>query len=93
MKFLIYGSKGWIGGLFMDYLTNTPIEFVEGTVRADSPNLEKELRESGATNVISFIGRTHGVLDDGTTVNTIDYLKYPGKLYENIRDNLFGPMM
>jgi 3,5-epimerase/4-reductase len=93
MKFLIYGSKGWIGGLFMDYLTNTPIEFIEGTVRVDSPNLEKELRESGATNVISFIGRTHGVLDDGTMVNTIDYLEYPGKLYENIRDNLFGPMM
>ena len=96
MIFLIYGSRGWIGGLFINYLSTIGIKFVEGITRTDSPDLEKELVESGATNVISFIGRTHGIIHAGgyaNEINTIDYLEYPGKLYENIRDNLFGPMV
>jgi 3,5-epimerase/4-reductase len=34
-----------------------------------------------------LVGRTHG-----TGCGTIDYLEQPGKLRENVRDNLFAPM-
>ena len=45
-----------------------------------------------ANPFISFTGRTHGKID-GYLVNTIDYLEYPGKTIENVRDNLFGPLI
>jgi len=94
MKVLIYGSNGWIGGLFIDYLHNQPdVEFVEGTSRIDIlETLQYELTSVNPTHVISFIGRTHGVIDE-KEIGTIDYLEYPGKLYENIRDNLYSPLM
>jgi len=38
--------------------------------------------------VISLIGRTHG---EG--YSTIDYLEQKGKLIENVRDNLYGPLV
>jgi len=99
MKILIYGSKGWIGGLFIKFLNEqgSDIEYVEGKSRVDNViELEYELSSVNPTHVISFIGRTHGTLEiDGTTkqINTIDYLEYPGKLVENIRDNLYCPMI
>jgi 3,5-epimerase/4-reductase len=40
---------------------------------------------------VSFIGRTHGIID-GKVYPTIDYLENPGKLIENVRDNLFSPL-
>jgi 3,5-epimerase/4-reductase len=40
---------------------------------------------------MSFIGRTHGVYND-EVIGTIDYLEKPGKLVENMRDNLFSPI-
>ena len=43
------------------------------------------------TNIISFIGRTHGKIND-TEFTTIDYLEQEGKLVENVRDNLFSPL-
>ena len=98
MKILVYGSKGWIGGLFMDYVKsiNNPeksITLVEGKCRIDSDELANELKFTEPTHVISFIGRTHGTLDSGHKVNNIDYLEYPGKLVENIRDNLYSPII
>jgi len=95
MKVLIYGSKGWIGGLFMEYVNslNEEIILLEGSARIDSPELITELKEVSPTHVISFIGRTHGTLENGEKVNTIDYLEYPGKLVENIRDNLYSPII
>jgi nucleoside-diphosphate-sugar epimerase len=94
MKVLIYGSKGWIGGLFIDFLKkNTDVHFVEGLSRIDNVLcLEEELIDKCPTHVISFIGRTHGVIDD-IPIGTIDYLEYPGKLLENVRDNLFSPLV
>jgi dTDP-4-dehydrorhamnose reductase len=41
---------------------------------------------------MSFIGRTHGTYE-GQTISTIDYLEKPGKLVENMRDNLFSPLV
>ena len=51
----------------------------------------KELDTIKPTHVISFIGRTHGTIGD-KEYTTIDYLEQPGKLVENIRDNLFSPI-
>ena len=99
MKILIYGSKGWIGGLFKSYLfelNNLDLEVVDGISRVDSDDLLNELLEVKPTHVISFIGRTHGKIDsipEPININTIDYLEYPGKLVENIRDNLFSPIV
>jgi len=89
---LIYGSNGWIGNLFKEYLTSQNIKFIEGNARIDNyTDLFIELRVVKPTHVISFTGRTHGKINE-TNVNTIDYLEYPGKLTENIRDNLYGPI-
>ena len=93
MNLVVYGSRGWIGGLFTDYLSLNNIDFMEGKSRLDSPNLEGELLSSGATHVIAFTGRTHGTTDNGIKIGTIDYLEYPGKLVENVRDNLFSPLI
>jgi dTDP-4-dehydrorhamnose reductase len=40
---------------------------------------------------MSFIGRTHGVYNN-EVIGTIDYLEKPGKLVENMNDNLFSPI-
>ncbi len=101
MKILVYGHAGWIGTQFVDLLqkekekekyTNDTIDFVLGKSRVDdTPELCKELDEVAPSHVISFIGRTHGTI--GTTkYTTIDYLEQPGKLVENVKDNLFSPI-
>jgi hypothetical protein len=54
--------------------------------------LEKEIIEKHPTHIISLIGRTHGTYE-GKYIGTIDYLEKPGKIFENVRDNLFGPMV
>jgi hypothetical protein len=77
----------------MDFLRTKEIVFIEGLVRVDSPELVEEIDNINPTHIISFIGRTHGILDNGEKVNTIDYLEHPGKLVENIRDNLYSPLI
>jgi dTDP-4-dehydrorhamnose reductase len=94
MKILIYGSRGWIGGLFMNYVKTDPsITVFEGKCRIDSDELINEILFTNPTHIISFIGRTHGTLESGDKINNIDYLEYPGKLVENIRDNLYSPII
>jgi 3,5-epimerase/4-reductase len=91
---VFYGSKGWIGSLFMDYIKkNYPsLKVIEGSSRIDNRiDILIELGVHRPTHVISFTGRTHGVID-GEPIGTIDYLEYPGRLTENICDNLFGPV-
>lgn len=95
MKFLIYGTKGWIGNKVYQHIKSMKqnIEVIEGNSRVDNINsLEKEIEEIQPTHVISLIGRTHGT-HEGTYIGTIDYLEKPGKVYENVRDNLFSPMV
>jgi dTDP-4-dehydrorhamnose reductase len=90
---LIYGTRGWIGGLFTDYLKSQCVDFVEGTARLEeTESLETEIKSINPTHVCSFTGRTHGVIES-KIINSIDYLEYPGKLMENVRDNLFGPVI
>jgi nucleoside-diphosphate-sugar epimerase len=91
MKILIYGSNGWIGSQFVEILKNNNIDFSCGKSRVDdNENLIEEIDKINPTHIISFIGRTHGVIGE-KEYTTIDYLEQDGKLIENIRDNLFSP--
>uniref|UniRef100_A0A6C0HQ87 NAD(P)-binding domain-containing protein n=1 Tax=viral metagenome TaxID=1070528 RepID=A0A6C0HQ87_9ZZZZ len=92
MKILVYGHKGWIGGQFILLLENTQYDYILGTERVDNtPLLIQEIYTVKPTHIVSFIGRTHGTIDD-IEYTTIDYLEQPGKLVENIKDNLFSPI-
>jgi len=89
MKFLIWGSNGWIGKMCVDLLHKMGEEIIEAKSRADDEEaVEKELLEVKPDRVMSFIGRTYG-----PGFNTIDYLEQKGKLVENLKDNLYGPMV
>lgn len=90
MKILIYGGHGWIGQQVCQYLSqNTDIQVVHSSVRADNElDVDNELTELKPDRILSLIGRTHG-----QGFNTIDYLEQPGKLVENVKDNLFGPLV
>ena len=89
MNILFFGSKGWIGRQFCEYLNENNILYIESDLRADNEkDVEKEINEYNPTHIISFIGRTYG-----DNFNTIDYLEQPGKLVENIRDNLYAPII
>ena len=92
MKILVYGHKGWIGGQFIQLLENMKYNFVLGAERVDNtPLLIQEIYTVKPTHIVSFIGRTHGTIGE-TEYTTIDYLEQPGKLVENIKDNLFSPI-
>jgi dTDP-4-dehydrorhamnose reductase len=91
IKLLIFGSKGWIGSQFIDYLklNDTNIIYKETEIRADDEEeVEKIIIDYKPTNIISFIGRTYG-----NGINSIDYLEQRGMLKYNVRDNLFAPMV
>lgn len=92
MVFLIYGHRGWIGGQFIKLLESERIDFVKGEARLElTSDVESEIQTVNPTHVIAFTGRTHGSIN-GKEYTTIDYLEQPGKLTENVRDNLFAPM-
>lgn len=92
--FLLYGANGWIGSKVYDLLVSMGIKVEKSKCRADDYiSVETEVSSlDGLTHVMSFIGRTHGIYD-GETIPTIDYLEKPGKLVENIKDNLYGPIV
>jgi dTDP-4-dehydrorhamnose reductase len=89
MKILFFGSKGWIGQQFGYYLNKNGITYISTDIRADDEKaVEEEIKLYSPTHIISFIGRTHG-----GGYNTIDYLELSGKLKDNIRDNLYSPLV
>lgn len=89
MKILFFGSKGWIGQQFGYYLNKNGITYISTDIRADDEKaVEEEIKLYSPTHIISFIGRTHG-----GGYNTIDYLELSGKLKDNIRDNLYSPIV
>jgi len=93
MNVLVYGSNGWIGSQFINILSKTDISFYTGKARVDDETqVIDEINAINPTHVISFIGRTHGKIGE-KTYTTIDYLEEKGKLLENMRDNLFSPML
>lgn len=86
MKVLVYGSQGWIGKQFVSLLQENNVDFCRGFARVNEiEELKKEISLCNPTHIIAFIGRTHG-----PGYNTIDYLEQPGKLVENLRDNLYA---
>lgn len=92
MKFLIFGGKGWIGSMMIDLLKKENLKYNISELRLDNTEeIEKQIVEIKPTHIMCFIGRTHGVYE-GETIGTIDYLEKPGKLVDNIRDNLFSPI-
>lgn len=89
MKYLIYGYNGWIGHQLTELMDSMSISYIKGKSRLENKEeLEIEIQDIQPTHVISFTGRTHG---PGYT--TIDYLEQKGKILENVRDNLFGPIV
>jgi len=92
MRVLIYGHKGWIGGMFIDLLSkmeNCKVFF--GNLRVDNEYLEDEIIRIRPTHIVSTIGRTHGV-HCGREYKTIDFLEQEGRILDNVRDNLFCPL-
>ena len=93
MKYLIYGGNGWIGTMMCKLLEEQNIDYSVGQTRVDNDALlEAEIDDINPTHIMCFIGRTHGEYE-GTKIGTIDYLEKPGKLVDNIRDNLFSPLL
>jgi 3,5-epimerase/4-reductase len=93
MNVLLYGANGWIGAQVSELLLAAGHRVVKGQVRAeDQSGLEKEIQTVNPTHVMSFIGRTHGSIGD-KAFTTIDYLEQPGKIKENVRDNLYSPIV
>ena len=89
MKWLIYGTKGWIGGMVKTYLEKQGETVVCAKSRADDEkSVEDEILSTEPDRIVSFIGRTHG-----PGYSTIDYLEQKGKLVENVRDNLYSPVV
>ena len=83
---LIFGGNGWIGSMVSKLLLDDNEIIYIAKSRIDNvEEVKKELEEIKPTHVISWVGRTFG---EG--YNTIDYLEQPGKLVDNIRDNLFS---
>lgn len=93
MLVLIYGSNGWIGNQFVEIFKKNNINYECSKVRCDNEKLlREEINCIKPTHLISFIGRTHGCINN-KTYTTIDYLEQKGKLYDNIRDNLYSPWL
>lgn len=93
MKLLIIGHNGWIGKQMCNLLNKKNINYITTDIRPNNKiQFENFIKETKPTHVMSFIGRTHGRIND-KEYTTIDYLEQPGKLKENIRDNLFSPII
>jgi 3,5-epimerase/4-reductase len=89
MKWLLFGSRGWIGGMVARCLESHNESVIETDIRADDEvEVERILESEKPDRIVCCIGRTHG-----PGCSTIDYLEHKGKLVENIRDNLFSPLV
>lgn len=86
---LMWGSSGWIGSQFKEVLESKGWTVVDAKCRADDKVLVlSEIETTQASHIVCLIGRTHG-----PNFTTIDYLEQPGKLRDNINDNLYAPLV
>jgi len=93
MRVLVYGANGWIGTQFIKLLECGGLDHVSAGARADDYHaVLEEVTRVQPTHVVSFIGRTHGSIGK-KKYTTIDYLEQEGKLVDNVRDNLYSPLM
>ena len=89
MKWLVYGTKGWIGGMVKTFLQDQGETVLDAQSRVDEEDaVEKEIVATLPDRILCFIGRTHG-----PGYSTIDYLEQKDKLVENVRDNLYSPLI
>jgi 3,5-epimerase/4-reductase len=86
---LIWGGNGWIGSMFCAHFdTLSHWKFVKAQSRAENRvEVLAEIDRVKPTHLLCAIGRTYG-----PGFQTIDYLEQPGKLLENLRDNMYGPL-
>ena len=88
MHVLLYGGEGWIGQQLQQVLLNSQHILSLSPFRLDdTAAVAEELDRLKPDRVICLVGRTHG-----PGFGTIDYLEQPGKLVENVRDNLYAPV-
>ena len=88
MRILLYGHAGWIGQKIAALLEESEHTVCRGHARVDDvPNVICEIEAHAPDRVVCCVGRTHG-----PGCATIDYLEQPGRLVENVRDNLFAPL-
>ena len=88
MKILIFGAKGWIGGMLVkEWKRLYPEDEIgESMVRVQPQNIQELRAEiSEYDRVICCIGRTSGTLPSGQHINTIDYCE------TNLEANLRQP--
>lgn len=92
MKILFYGSRGWIGQQIIQALEKHIV--ITGNARCEQyEQVVEEIKLEQPEFVFCCIGRTHGFDEiEKKPYNTIDYLELPGKLQENITDNLVAPL-
>jgi 3,5-epimerase/4-reductase len=101
MKVLIFGSKGWIGGMLKDTWKNgyPHDEIIDSSSRVSYftyTEVEKEIKEVNPDRIVCLLGRTSGWIEENLQkryIPNIDYLEEKNKLYENIRDNLYAPIL
>ena len=92
MKFLIFG-RGWLSQHFVNQIVVREHTYIFAQSRAEQESqVRQEIYLEKPDRVICAIGRTHGQIGDQVW-NTIDYLEQPDKLVENLRDNLYAPLV
>ena len=86
---LLFGGGGWIGGQLMNVLrlAGHSVSSVSSPRADDTAKVAELLDAAKPDRVVCLVGRTHG-----PGFPTIDYLEQPGKLVENIQDNLYAPV-
>lgn len=93
MKVLILGHNGWIGSMVTKLLKKQQMNYITTCIRPEQKEcFEDFILTEKPSHIMSFIGRTHGNIED-KVYSTIDYLEQPGKIQENVRDNLFSPIV
>lgn len=87
MRWLVFGSKGWIASYVINYLQKageTVLLYNQHlSIFDDIPFI---IQEYNPDRIVCCVGRTYG---PGFT--SIDYLEQKGKLYENLESNLMLP--
>ena len=91
---LLFGAGGWIGGILRrEVLPGLGLRCVAARARADdAAAVRDEVARHRPALVLSALGRTHGT-HGGRAFGTIDYLEQPGRLPQNLRDNLAAPLV
>ena len=88
MQYLLFGGRGWIGEQVKGELQKRGHTVTESEIRLDvEDQVRDQLDSLKPDRVLCLVGRTHG-----GGIPTIDYLEQPGKLVENLRDNLYAPI-